>query len=1029
MSFLEGYALNYNSLALLEGFLLWFITFVTLSMLKEKSKALKWFIAVLFTGVLFLSGYVFSQGYYIENKIPRLIILAVIPYQHVCTVGFVFNFPNDITPRFSRYFLAFLFTIVTIVVGYLVFKALQTNIYYDFSGHFYELNIPQVFKVYGATVLFTTLSVQFLALWKWYFLPQEEKKGYGWFNLAFFLGYTMSAVLNLSNKLGFIDRSWYITFFSFMTTFAIFILLVAFVNNTKDRTTFLFKIIGASFTTFIFIFSILTLTILTDRENFYDLSKNSTWKGVLQEPNLDPNLVFIQTLEEGKFSYEYVTSDIEASLSSENFMKKLVLYNLLQNSTSEILEDFPGSLLENKVLAFYWKYLFVKSPTNEKDSILDTIPTVNKKFFLLYNKVKEIPEEEFRNKFLTFFEKEKNNFLGGDELLLAALNESSKENKELKEYILEFFSPLVFPNTRAYSFSKDGKNKLVNFYYINNNKIYQFAYNYISYREYIHKGAIVLFYLIILGTILFVAGMPVFLSRALIKPLGKLLVNVGEVRKGNLDVYTPIKVNDEIGYLSRAFNMMVKSIRESEKKLKEYAETLEEKVKERTRELAESLSQIKSLKEQQDGDYFLTTLLLKPFGVSEKEGAKIKLDFFIKQKKEFSFRGKTYQIGGDVCLSNRIQLKGKNYLVFLNADAMGKSIQGAGGILVLGSVYESIIQRTHSYPVHSEVAPEKWIKQAFKEMHKVFETFDGSMLISLIFGLVDESNGLVYYINAEHPWLILYRDGVASFVEEKTYFRKLGHMGLKGEIIISTFQMKPGDLLIMGSDGKDDVVLDKSESSRQINENEELFLKRVEECKGDLKKIYETIQANYELIDDFSLLSIYYPLEDLKNFSQILEIQEIIDKARSLMKRTNDYTLVIDMLERAYEEKGREEKLVELLGLCYQKTQQYSKASLLYKDFLKYHDASTELLLQMVSCFKKTREFEIAIEISERIKLREPRNSRNLLHLADLYAYTRNYRKAKKILLKLLEFESSNEKARILLEKIESLESQNLFTV
>lgn len=360
---------------------------------------------------------------------------------------------------------------------------------------------------------------------------------------------------------------------------------------------------------------------------------------------------------------------------------------------------------------------------------------------------------------------------------------------------------------------------------------------------------------------------------------------------------------------------------------------------------------------------------------------------------------------------------------------MGKSIQGAGGILVLGSVYESIIQRTHSYPVHSEVAPEKWIKQAFKEMHKVFETFDGSMLISLIFGLVDESNGLVYYINAEHPWLILYRDGVASFVEEKTYFRKLGHMGLKGEIIISTFQMKPGDLLIMGSDGKDDVVLDKSESSRQINENEELFLKRVEECKGDLKKIYETIQANYELIDDFSLLSIYYPLEDLKNFSQILEIQEIIDKARSLMKRTNDYTLVIDMLERAYEEKGREEKLVELLGLCYQKTQQYSKASLLYKDFLKYHDASTELLLQMVSCFKKTREFEIAIEISERIKLREPRNSRNLLHLADLYAYTRNYRKAKKILLKLLEFESSNEKARILLEKIESLESQNLFTV
>ena len=40
--------------------------------------------------------------------------------------------------------------------------------------------------------------------------------------------------------------------------------------------------------------------------------------------------------------------------------------------------------------------------------------------------------------------------------------------------------------------------------------------------------------------------------------------------------------------------------------------TLEDKVEQRTRELQETLSQVKLLKEQQDGDYFLTTLIINP---------------------------------------------------------------------------------------------------------------------------------------------------------------------------------------------------------------------------------------------------------------------------------------------------------------------------------------------------------------------------------------------------------------------------------
>lgn len=78
---------------------------------------------------------------------------------------------------------------------------------------------------------------------------------------------------------------------------------------------------------------------------------------------------------------------------------------------------------------------------------------------------------------------------------------------------------------------------------------------------------------------------------------------------------------------------MVKSIKDSKDKLEDYAEHLEEKVEARTKELQVTLNQVEKLKTQQDGDYFLTTLLLRPLGVNKVLGSKIKVDFFVKQKK------------------------------------------------------------------------------------------------------------------------------------------------------------------------------------------------------------------------------------------------------------------------------------------------------------------------------------------------------------------------------------------------------------
>ena len=60
---------------------------------------------------------------------------------------------------------------------------------------------------------------------------------------------------------------------------------------------------------------------------------------------------------------------------------------------------------------------------------------------------------------------------------------------------------------------------------------------------------------------------------------------------------------------------------------------LEKKVEKRTEELKQTLSEVQALKVQQDGDYFLTSLLLKPLGVNHVNSANYTVDFFLKQKK------------------------------------------------------------------------------------------------------------------------------------------------------------------------------------------------------------------------------------------------------------------------------------------------------------------------------------------------------------------------------------------------------------
>ncbi len=383
--------------------------------------------------------------------------------------------------------------------------------------------------------------------------------------------------------------------------------------------------------------------------------------------------------------------------------------------------------------------------------------------------------------------------------------------------------------------------------------------------------------------------------------------------------------------------------------IEELNEKLEERVAERTAQLRQSLTHVQELKTQQDGDYFLTSLLLGPLATVTVEDPRVHVETLVRQRKSFQFRHWQAELGGDLCSAVQIRLRDRPFVFFVQGDAMGKSIQGAGGAIVLGTAVKSIVARTLDSPSAQDTAPELFLKHAFSDLQEIFLTFDGLMLVSAVLGLLDPENGMLYYVNAEHPAMVVLRNGRASFLPESE-LRKLGIAEVAGDLRVGTFRMVREDVLLVGSDGRDDIVIGTDSSGRRrINENEQLFLESVEQARGDLRSILQSLSDRGEIMDDLSLLRVGY-LEDS------LPQPEQADGAE---ERAN---------AREHLRAGRfAEAATLLLGLC---------------ERFPWED---ELLHLCAQSLKGLRRLPEALEFAERCRLRAPEHVGNLVNLADAY--------------------------------------------
>ncbi|MEA3341888.1 MAG: HAMP domain-containing sensor histidine kinase, partial [Chloroflexota bacterium] len=100
----------------------------------------------------------------------------------------------------------------------------------------------------------------------------------------------------------------------------------------------------------------------------------------------------------------------------------------------------------------------------------------------------------------------------------------------------------------------------------------------LDFRRYLHAFILPLGWVVIGGGLLLMAGLPILLHFSIVRPLNALSAGVRQMEAGDLNVQVAIHNQDEIGFLTHAFNRMAS-------RLGKLVTGLEERVAERTAEL------------------------------------------------------------------------------------------------------------------------------------------------------------------------------------------------------------------------------------------------------------------------------------------------------------------------------------------------------------------------------------------------------------------------------------------------------------
>ena len=515
---------------------------------------------------------------------------------------FFLKYPRDTNPKYSSIILKSMWAIAVIADIIFIAGTWNADRKFHFTGHYWDFDAEPISKMLAVLIaIYSIISFLIIGIWKIYITKTNERTVVIKLLIAMLIAALTPNITNIMSRDGALDRSAYLISLTLFFVIGFFIISIVYINSTKDRTTFMVKIVGLT---------LVTLLIIQQASSFYSMKDKDLDYDTLRLENMTRILEGGDKYKDTKYLIELPLDELQIKTkdypASINLDLPLAEVDFRNTAIYEEIKNLPESNFRSALN----EYLFNTHPyfegfknsigeflvTNKemddselKDKIFPFLDSLNKFSFIQSNKISQINSKNFCASITKFLSS--NNLRNFKIAIDKNLNNCKWNNREIDSANLireinkyfRFFQPALTRHFRK-SLDEYGNQKhyvAYTYYDIYTQTASEVGYSYLGYRQYMHTTASNQQLILIIVVCVIIGIYPLFFRGSLITPLWDLVNALEKVNHGDLEVEVPVKVNDEIGFLSDSFNNMVISIKYARSELQHYADNLESKVTER----------------------------------------------------------------------------------------------------------------------------------------------------------------------------------------------------------------------------------------------------------------------------------------------------------------------------------------------------------------------------------------------------------------------------------------------------------------
>ncbi len=561
---------NSFSLGSLIAMVFFSLTSIYLMTIKKKSTA------TFHLGVGYILMAVFNFAYFISSTIHhplaafhRWITVSTILLVIVHVNLFYFYYATDKYRKAAKIFMRISYAVAAAFTLLFMVKTATAEKIFLFSAHTWDFDADRISQLFSMVIILY-IAVNFvLCLWRFITQKSRERWVMLFMGITFLAATMVPAVTNTMSRDGLLDRDVFQNAWVLFNVLGFFILLIIYVNNTKDRITFIATLIGICLVTILTMLQFLSYYSLKERDQSFDDIRRKSSLLAASEDKREADVVYVVSYLPGKDAFEKGWE--KAPVDIEPIKQELINTFILDSISRIDGADFPEQLdavMDQGGIYFegYKKAIieYVKKrggEGNRAGELTVYIDKLRKQVLYRKNKIRMISDDGFSEGLKKFMGIKNDPCKAFMETIQKNTAASGLEGSDLKREVLKYLAPMNRAGSRIYRSGKTG-GQYIEYFTINRRagRIYSAGFNYRDFRAYMHPSVINISIILMVLLVVVRFGFQFFFSGVLINPLRKLSQGVHEVNKGNFNINIPVKVEDEIGYITHSFNNMVASI-------------------------------------------------------------------------------------------------------------------------------------------------------------------------------------------------------------------------------------------------------------------------------------------------------------------------------------------------------------------------------------------------------------------------------------------------------------------------------------